>query len=524
MRFLHIISIAILLTSCHRVSEEMSEMADLSGRIRPGFVSETSLNHIDIQMNKEVTDMTFPIVNEGAAEAYLKYDDKNNQMMYNILTAFASRQIGDYSKAYDHILSAEHLAAGSYNDYYFGMIWLGRYLMSQYMQDYTTAVTQALRASKHFKNLDDPCIDYKNYLLEAVRSYIIIGQYEVAESFLSNMEALLPEMHHHLKPKYYDALLCLYRHTDRSRLPEILTQMREKLPESDIYWLNVAYTYYLIGQDAAAIDAIEKYRIHNSRFGESVAYHGICSLVLDDIEEHESAMDHLKKYIHGTEEEYQKLIDSDIFLKEQKMNAEIAKMKHRNALIIYALSICLLLSIGVTVFIILRRRIEAKTEEAAKYAIIANKAAEELDRLKLMYENKTLNKELIQALEQRMSVFNKYILNKMLPNYSLEGAEKDLHTLISSKDTFLESTCRTFEVLHPEFSAFLASCNLTERERGCCCLYCMGMRGNEIAAYMGLADNSYYNFSSTIRKKLGIKEYKTNLDFFLRDKITELDN
>jgi len=51
----------------------------------------------------------------------------------------------------------------------------------------------------------------------------------------------------------------------------------------------------------------------------------------------------------------------------------------------------------------------------------------------------------------------------------------------------------------------------------------MGMRGNEIAAYMGLADQSYYNFSSIIRKKLGLKEYKTNLDFFLRAKITEFE-
>ena len=524
MRLPHIIFSAILLVSCHSASDEISDMADLSDRIRPGFVSDASLNHIDIQMNKEVTDMTFPIVNEGAAESYLKYDDNNSQMMYNILSAMASRQIGDYSKAYDYIHTAQRISDETYNEFCLGMILVERYLLSQYMQDYTTAVNQALRASKHFEILDDPCIDYKNYLLEAVRSYILLGQYDIAESFLTDMEALLPEMHHYIKPKYYDALLCLYRHIDRSRLPEILNQMTTALPESDIYWLNVAYTYHLLGQDAVAVDAIKKYKIHNSRFGESIAYHGVCALVMDNIGEHKVAMDHLKKYINGTEEEYQKLIDSDILLKEQEMKAEIARVKHRNALIIYALSICLLLSMGITVFIILRRRLEAKTEEAAKYSIIADQAEKELARLKLMYDNKTLDKELIHVLEQRMSVFNKYLLNKMLPNYSLDGAEKDLQALISSKDTFLESTCRTFEVLHPEFSAFLTSCNLTERERGCCCLYCMGMRGNEIAAYMGLADNSYYNFSSTIRKKLGIKEYKTNLDFFLRDKMTELDN
>ena len=45
----------------------------------------------------------------------------------------------------------------------------------------------------------------------------------------------------------------------------------------------------------------------------------------------------------------------------------------------------------------------------------------------------------------------------------------------------------------------------------------MGMRGTEIAAYMGLTDQSYYNFSGVIRKKLGLMEYKTKLDIFFRE-------
>ena len=51
----------------------------------------------------------------------------------------------------------------------------------------------------------------------------------------------------------------------------------------------------------------------------------------------------------------------------------------------------------------------------------------------------------------------------------------------------------------------------------------MGMRGTEIAAYMGLTDQSYYNFSGVIRKKLGLMEYKTKLDIFLREKLVQLN-
>ena len=84
MRLPHIIFSAILLVSCHSASDEISDMADLADRIRPGLVSETSLSHIDIQMNKEVTDMTFPIVNEGEAESYLKYDDNTYQPIFAV--------------------------------------------------------------------------------------------------------------------------------------------------------------------------------------------------------------------------------------------------------------------------------------------------------------------------------------------------------------------------------------------------------------------------------------------------------
>ena len=494
MKILHIIFALLLLVSCHDGLKNISDVPELSERIRPAVIPDTSLNHIDILMNREVTDMTLPWVNEGAAERYLAHNDKESVLQYNILSALASRQVGEYSKAYEHILYAQNLAPDDNNDYYSGLIWLGRYLMSQYMQDYTSAVNQVLKASEHFENLGSPSFDYKNYLLEAVRGYILFGRIDIAEAFIADMESLLDEMHPQVKAKYYDTLLSLYRLTDRFHLADILEMMTSEIDDNYIYWLNVAYTYSLTGRYDLAADALEKYLVYNSRFGRSVAYHGVRAQIMKNIGRHDEAISDLKIYVSGIEKGYQELIDSEILLKEQRMNAAMEKMRRRNTSMVLVLSIGLLICAGTIVLIILRRRLNAR------------------------------RKKLRDALEQRMSVFNKYILGKMLPNYSLEGAEKDLQTLIESKDTFLESTCRTFEALHPEFAAFIASCNLTDRERGCCYLYCMGMRGNEIATYLGLADNSYYNFSSTIRKKLGIKEYKTNLDFFLRAKMAEFDN
>ena len=238
---------------------------------------------------------------------------------------------------------------------------------------------------------------------------------------------------------------------------------------------------------------------------------------------YDEALKSHKRYIDGVEAKFQELLDSDMLLKEQQNEAEISVLNHRHQLVIAGMSVLILLLMLLVGFLIMRHRLSVKKKEVATYSELMMKAEEEIGRLKEMYENKTLDKDLREALIQRIEVFNRLTLSKISPNFSSQEAEEELRALISAKDTFLESTCRTFEALHPGFTVFLASCNLTERERGCCCLYCMGMRGNEIAAYMGLADQSYYNFSSIIRKKLGLKEYKTNLDFFLRDKMAELD-
>ena len=49
--------------------------------------------------------------------------------------------------------------------------------------------------------------------------------------------------------------------------------MQAEIPANYIYWLNIAYTYSLLGDYSKAIDALDKYRHYNHMFGESAAYH-----------------------------------------------------------------------------------------------------------------------------------------------------------------------------------------------------------------------------------------------------------
>lgn len=528
MKYLQIILIAFLIVfltaSCNADQEQSSDIAKIYDRVRLEITPGANASHLELLMNQEMTDRSIPWVNEGSSELFRDREGALNMQRYHIFNAMAQRQMGDYVKAYDHILTAQRIAQKESDDYVMGWLYLGKYLMSQYMQDYQSAVDNAIKSFKHFEKSNDLKINYNTYLLEAIKGYIILGHYDAAHTFLSNLQDELLEMSPRFQANYYDALLNIYRHQEDKRINELIGLMQDTLAPDDIYWLNIAYTYSIIGDGNNAVLALEKHQDFNPQFEESVAYHGVRAHIMEITGNHDDALNSYKKYISGVESEYQQLLDSEILLKEQQNKAAIEQLKHKHLYITLALSAFIFLLLAGLTFITMQNRLRKKQEEVVIYSTLMTQAQDEIIKLQQMYENKTLNNELREALMERVSIFNQFILSSMSPNYSSQSAEENIRSLLAAKDTFLESTCKTFEALHPAFTAFLASCNLTERERGCCCLYCMGMRGNEIAAYMGLAEQSYYNFSSIIRKKLGLTEYKTNLDSFLRKKLAELNH
>lgn len=516
MKRLLLIPLTVVLFSCRQTSQD--RVSDITS-----IQTEYSC-YLDLLLNKEMTEMTMPFFVDESAERYHKKGDIQSLIDYNILKSLSLRQAGNYSEAYDYLYSAQKLSCGQNDEYSSELIWLGKYLMSQYMHNYQRAVEEAMEMAGHFQRHGTRYIDYPNYLLEAIRSHVIIGEYEKAAAIMQVLEPSIAESFSRTRYKYYDTWLNIYRKTDCSRIDDILETIFAEIPPSSIHWLNIAYTYYLTGRYDDAEEALDNYRSYNSRFENSTAYWGVGAHIMEGMGRQSEALQYLKRYQSETEKEYRMLLDSGILNKEQEMMAEMERMKSRHAYIILGLSIFALLLLSIMIYIVLKHRLMIKQKEVSEYSSMAARAEEEVKKLQILYKNKTLDKNLRSALSDRITIFNKLILGKMIPNYPADGVDDELKELLKSTDTFLESTCRTFEALHPEFASYLANCNLTERERGCCCLYCMGMKGNEIAAYMGLADRSYYNFSSTIRKKLGLTEYKTNLDFYLRDKLRESDS
>ena len=144
----------------------------------------------------------------------------------------------------------------------------------------------------------------------------------------------------------------------------------------------------------------------------------------------------------------------------------------------------------------------------------------EKDMLSCIRDEGTINNEMRGLLEERLKVLNGFITAYISGNCS-EKAYSELEKFMSDRRGFIESTKLSFAIGHPRFLIFLKEHGLTDQEIGYCCLHAIGLNGKEIVSYLN--SRSYYNASSTIRKKLGLNEHDTNINIYIQRLIKEIE-
>lgn len=145
----------------------------------------------------------------------------------------------------------------------------------------------------------------------------------------------------------------------------------------------------------------------------------------------------------------------------------------------------------------------------------------EKEMLSSMRRDGELNEEMREMLEERLSVLNGFITAYLSGNCS-EQAYNELENMMSDRKDFIHSTRLSFAIGHPRFLEFLKEKGLTDMEIGYCCLHAIGLRGKEIVSYLN--SKTYYNASSTIRKKLGLNEHDTNINLYIQKLIKEIES
>ena len=168
----------------------------------------------------------------------------------------------------------------------------------------------------------------------------------------------------------------------------------------------------------------------------------------------------------------------------------------------------------------LKRDIVKLEKEKEKYRAMYNEVQQEKEMLSGMKEEGEMNEEIKGLIEERLNVLNGFIAAYISGNCS-EKAYNELEKMLSNRGGFIDSTRLSFAIGHPRFLLYLKEKGLTDQEIGYSCLHAIGLRGKEIVSYLN--SRSYYNASSTIRKKLGLNEHDTNINIYIQNLLKEID-
>lgn len=303
---------------------------------------------------------------------------------------------------------------------------------------------------------------------------------------------------------------------------------------SKINWLIIADSYSSINDLDNSMKALSACNKFGPELTETPGFMVVLSDLMYKSGNYKQAFEALDKYVELSDQG-----DMEIFGGNTKSieDSELAKFQDTvqklwiTVLILGVIVIFLLLILTYSKLksIISKYRIEkAKLEsekdvlasEKEKYAALYKKAQSEVTELQKLIDSNQMDSDVKAAVQARLSLLNRFIAEKISSGAS-KTSFSELEQLIEDKSKLMRTTRLSFNLFHPNFIAYLKKSKLSEKEINYCCLYCIGLKGSEIGAYLEFS--SFYNISGQIRKKLGIKEYTTNLDIILNEKMKSLD-
>ena len=165
-----------------------------------------------------------------------------------------------------------------------------------------------------------------------------------------------------------------------------------------------------------------------------------------------------------------------------------------------------------------RRNLETKTLKREVESLEAhyNELLREKERLsKEVEDKKTVVAAANEVIEQRLALLGKLFTGVITADGRIEQeAVSEIEALVEDKEAFARTVRTVLDAIRPGFITHLKEVGLTEEQISCCCLYAIGLRGKDIANYLGR--KSHYNDNIEIRRKLGLNEHDTNLGNYLR--------
>ncbi len=438
--------------------------------------------------------------------------------------------------AMEKFVEAEHCISSQTDKRVIARLYKAKMVAYRDVFDYKSALEQAKTAALYYYEVNDT-LRYLNAVNDIAVLCRQLDDKESESEYLRILESNIHLMDEYQLSNYYAILLNSLIYISDDTINDVLSEYLSVISDkSVIHWLSVANAGIVLKDYESALMALDNYVLYGGL--EDPAYYWTSATLYEELGYYDKALNFYKSYQQTTDNTDISIFESDTKFIEERFDAELKSVRQTLYIIISTLSLIII----VLALMILSQRIKKvreekriqkiKFDEVEAQCILLQEEKKETERmfvslkseirqLKKIRTDKSIDKDILVSVEQRLNVLNKFILAELSDSFE-KIAYTELGKLMENREEFMESTKKIFMISHPKFMAYLRKCNLTEWEIGCCCLYCIGFNGAEISEYLNR--KAIYNMNSVIRKKLDIPKGKTQIDIFLKQKMQEFQS
>lgn len=490
--------------------------------------------------DKNYIDDTTDSIIAPAVSWYRRHGSADEKLLMNYYRGRIAMNAGDYETAMRWFADGSRFSEKARNKVWSGRLCNAKFQVYQHLFDSASAIDAALRSA-----------DYYAVAGELSRYYDAINNVAcVYEQLLDTANALhylgilrdnwdeLDESQHSC---YYAGMLSI----SSDKKPVLEQYLCDVNDEQVIYWVIVAKSYFEIGnyeQASRSLKMAEKY------VGtQGLDYKWVNALVQEATGEYRSAAKSYREFIGANGNNNIDIFESDTKFVEERIatNRTINHQLYIILIIVLSLMVSFLFGILLWVRHSSLKKIHKMSEKAHKaetellerenrrleeeriravrekeeYERMYNEAVSRIELLERIKKEPRLGKGVRDVVDKYLSVLNKFIAAHVSKTFD-KDAKAELAALMGEQKDFLKSIGLAFSLSHPNFIGYLNKCRLNDWEKGCCCMFCIGLNNSEIADY--LKRPSFKNDLTTIRGKLKV-ERRTNIGIFLQKRMAEKD-
>ena len=496
---------------------QLSSLSTHKGRARYALLKSMA-------MDKNYIDATSDSLTSIALAYYKKHgtpDDKLKAYYYN---GRICRNNKDYEGAMANYLNAEKYVKDCKDYVSVGRLYNAKTVIYKEIFNLDMAIKPTEMSGLYYLKGGDT-VRYITSLNNMTAIYLTLNKYDSVGVCFSRIEDLEKYMTIRQKNSYYINLINYKIAKSDSTLSHVVEEYINCFTDkSKISWRVVADAYLKMGKAEMAYLALKNADGFNNAQNSEGVYHYTAYEVYRTLGDYRSALDHLEKYQSMSSSKDLNILRSDTKFLEERYYAQKKELEHKYYIVILLMGVIMfmmLLVISVRYYRDLNNRRMLKLQEMEEQKnVLSNqyeKALSEQRKLRSLLVKQSFNENLRRTVEERLEILNNFIVSN-ISGIDMDKSLQELARYMENNEEFLQSTRKSFELTHPKFISYLTKKKLTEWEIGCCCLYCTGLNGNEIANYLDV--KYFYKHSSIIRKKLGIQS--VNIDTYLIDKAKEL--